>query len=769
MRILPTIIFLSFTLISFGQNQLSMKDQTYLSKEIQSYVNNLRDSLGVDDLELSDTLGWAALIQANYQAKIDKVTHAHKKSKLATPGKRVKSVKGKQFVFVGENCLGLPVDDFSFSRKELKKMAYDMFVLWRNSPGHYKNMINPKYTLGDFGFSYNPKSKMVYATQVFASRGVLIDGQLSEDGFGIYPADEDCKMKYGSFNNIVANMGNSIKLKGNDIYLHYHNKAYFDKMFPNRDDGLAIDIVTRNQFECKGSSRLDLSPVYDGVLLEPVYKNELWENNEANSDYRLITKIGELPDGFNKEQDFQFSLIIIDQGQSCMYVVPAEVPSRKYALRSIEPFMNDPAISFLSTGIVFSQEIKFEFERNRTQAVENPKIYKSDLAVSNVEIFSFTSVEGDTIINYRLHNSRAKTIKRYLKKNISFHDSVVTIVAKENWEKMYFQIHYFGLDSLISWEKDSIRKLVRSNDSTLNWDELLFEQRRSTALIHYLGELTDSSTIGDTLSMNLKTAIASRNWRLANKSLYEIFYNEFEGKDSLMFDTYVFEACLIVQPILKNALAVYSQVYYSNVHQTTVLLHTWLSKSGGLDVEEKSNLMHLYTLLSSKLINKWDLPSTRLARVIHPDKVKSLISEDFREELLLNIHLSFIQYYGQTNNKDGISRSFGFISNYFREHSLRVEDDVDLCLFFNSWSRYDLTNSYLSEKFEEGEINEDGVFLLLQTSWFYGKNIDQNLEGVGLHEKAVELNKKRYCRYIYKNFQNMRNEDVKALYCEECL
>ena len=48
-----------------------------------------------------------------------------------------------------------------------------------------------------------------------------------------------------------------------------------------------------------------------------------------------------------------------------------------------------------------------------------------------------------------------------------------------------------------------------------------------------------------------------------------------------------------------------------------------------------------------------------------------------------------------------------------------MEDDMALSLFFNNWSTYNFTIELLLKSFEEGKINEEGLFILAKTITAY--------------------------------------------------
>ncbi|MEM8907205.1 MAG: hypothetical protein AAGD05_05100, partial [Bacteroidota bacterium] len=113
--------------------------------------------------------------------------------------------------------------------------------------------------------------------------------------------------------------------------------------------------------------------------------------------------------------------------------------------------------------------------------------------------------------------------------------------------------------------------------------------------------------------------------------------------------------------------------------------------------------------------------------------------------------------------------SFDFITDYFNARALNIEDEIDLVLFFNNWSRYDLTNKYLLSKFDEGHLNEEAVYILLKTLNFYTKDNEDISDYEEVYQKAFEQNKERWCNWVDKEFQILRNKKIKAIFCQKCI
>lgn len=759
------ILLISFTLSYTGIAQLSESNVKQLRTELTNHVNQLRESLGVPPLGSDIILKKAAQMHSVYMAKTNTLSHKQRKGTYSTPAKRVRKSGSKDFEIVGENILYSTQQDFPLNKKEVSALAKEMFDSWKNSPGHYANMIDAEYTLGDFGFKTEQKRKVVFATQVFGRKGTRIEGQLSSNGFGLRPSNEDCDRFYKGKQNIIANLGNSLVIEGDKVMLYYHDKALFKQLFPGTKDGIAVDIISRNQVTCGKPNHLDMSQVYDGILLKPKYRNELLNSNIAESHYRLIAPVGNIPADLMND-DIAASVILIKNGKVCQYLIPTNVPGETYTLRKITPVIDSPKdIDLLNKGVISTQELTYNFNTGIVTPLQYPKAAKKGKGIHSIKIRSYSSVEGDSLGNIRLHHKRGERIKQNLIQQLSCSPQKITVSAHENWDKMHFQFGYLFADSLLDSTNSAIKHMIAAGDTTLPWDSLLFEQRVSKAYINYLGSF-DGLPLSKRIHLNLKTAILNDNIALANKALFEMYQHP-ENAGDLLHDGFLFDVMLEEPRLVQNASAVLSLIYSEDLFKTTEFISSWVRKSNQLSDDALFNLLNLYTLTGIQLLNEWDTPAKRLSNVIHPRKVRGLIKKDLDTELTLNLHLTFLHYFGQVNDNKGIAESFDFITDYFKNNTLDDVQTLRLGLFFNDWSMYRLTNKLLLEQRTKTPLSKENAFLLAHTISIFPDNLDNDTI-VQLHKDAAKLDTKRWCEWIQSEFQLLRNHLIKRHYCEVC-
>ena len=147
-------------------------DATLLANLINYGVNEVRQRKGVGTLEAHSILNQAALDQNNYQIQADNLTHYQNNPAKKTVKERVLSFGGK-FLAVGENVQfkGFPIRTWGASKEIITptyiEAAEELIQNWIDSPGHYKNMINPSYVYVGTAVGWNPENNAIFATQVF--------------------------------------------------------------------------------------------------------------------------------------------------------------------------------------------------------------------------------------------------------------------------------------------------------------------------------------------------------------------------------------------------------------------------------------------------------------------------------------------------------------------------------------------------------------------------------------------------------------------------
>lgn len=765
MRLLLLLFFLALYGKFFAQ--LNEKQVAALRTEIMGMVNNLRKEKGLSPLAFSDTLREAAQKHSEYMVRKHTLTHDENISKSRTPEKRVKLAGGKNFTFIGENVVQSAPVAIPIKKDALHTLATELFEAWKNSPPHYANMVRNEYTFGDFGFAYDERSRCIYGTQVFGRHGCTVPQPIAPDNsFGIREMPANTPDPFERDRYILNNFGNFISWDNDTIRYAYHNRQLFQQIISGELDGFAIDLVSRDQFLCGAPSCLDMSPVYDGILLKPVYSRELLQLNSAKSPYRIITVAGIPPEGYYGDE-FSPTLLILKNNKIYKRVFPVYAPSAPYELRPFAPHLHKGNIAMKNSGVVQTYSVYYDFSRGIPSAESLQELPEPEGEIYSVQIQSFTSIDGSEESNRKLHNQRAEFIRQHVQKELKTDAARFKTEAKENWDEMIFQFHRRSYENLAALPHDSIRYMAnnRINDD-IPWDSLLHEQRRSAAHIHYWGKWSPENDLDPLPAMNLRTAAVTKDPALANAALYEIY--PIDTELFLVLSEPIVQEFAMTEPrCVENFSAVLSKNYWYLLPFSTRFIHYWLQHTDQLNNQARINLLHLYTLVGSELLTVWDLEAERLSNVIHPHKINPLLPPQLSDELMLNLQITYVYYFGQINDYPEIEKAFNYIEPYFRERVLSPQDENDLALFYNDWTRYDLSIELLNKSRKDRRLNQDGLFILMMTACL-ADGLKDNNEYLQVHQAAIKSNRVMWCEYINTYFQLLRNDSIKELFCTQC-
>ena len=80
---------------------------------------------------------------------------------------------------------------------------------------------------------------------------------------------------------------------------------------------------------------------------------------------------------------------------------------------------------------------------------------------------------------------------------------------------------------------------------------------------------------------------------------------------------------------------------------------------------------------------------------------------------------------------------------------------------------YHMTIESLSNRFDYDELDEASTFVLVKTLTAYQSDFASE-SFLDIHKLAIKYNKKRWCDWVDEDFQNLRREGVKNLFCKTC-
>ena len=128
--------------------------------DLLALINDYRKSKGLSSLVVDSNLYKASTIQSDYMVSINQVTHKNSNIGFETPPQRIEYFYKHSYGVAGENaCTGNLYD----CALDNETPAEQIFRIWKSSPGHNHNMLNPNYTIIGLSLSRKPGFDYFYA------------------------------------------------------------------------------------------------------------------------------------------------------------------------------------------------------------------------------------------------------------------------------------------------------------------------------------------------------------------------------------------------------------------------------------------------------------------------------------------------------------------------------------------------------------------------------------------------------------------------------
>jgi len=149
---------------------------TYLEELIFERVNEVRESYNAQPLEWENRLQQAAASQAENMKDWNRVSHHQISLSKFSLSNRMKYF-GIKNQAVGENLADIYLEtpmEVNFAKepviiREYKEAADALVLSWKYSPGHFNNLVDPKFKYTGIKVQINASTKIIYAAQVFGS------------------------------------------------------------------------------------------------------------------------------------------------------------------------------------------------------------------------------------------------------------------------------------------------------------------------------------------------------------------------------------------------------------------------------------------------------------------------------------------------------------------------------------------------------------------------------------------------------------------------
>jgi hypothetical protein len=462
-------------------------------------LNKNRILFGLDEFQADKdaVLTSAATLQADYMADNQQLTLENSKKKKTT-ALRVKKFGGSKNVaeFVTKMSIGKGKSYFTY-----RKLAIDIAGKWARDSKQKELLNNPKYNIAGIGATINMVQKEIYVSVVLGNFTSYNNGAKERNSlkvpftkkqYKLKPYDnttcKDCE-KFNDYENLL----NGLTIEEGKIYLSYDYIKNLNKIIKNKKDGLAIDIIQKEQFPCAGSNILDYNLINKGVMTKRMYSKKIYKKNllKKEDPNKIKVCLGKVPAGL--DGNIELNLIIIQNKIVCKTLNRKFIEQGTIDVSKKSKFLNDtttykytpyvikPDSGMLTFKIPFEQG-KYNYKQEDIKPFLD-SLDEPDFIIKDLVISAYSSLEGSDVTNTTLQKKRAESIVLAIGERQK--DIIKTkIITSGSWEMFKVDIKKTKYDSLFSTCKTELEaKDLMMKNLLLNELEPVLKQHRFAQIV----------------------------------------------------------------------------------------------------------------------------------------------------------------------------------------------------------------------------------------------------------------------------------------------
>ncbi len=608
----------------------------------------------------------------------------------------------------------------------------------------------------------------------------------SQNHFGIvFPKtdaerNQQCQNCFQVFKQKPKEVKFSISRERNNLYFEVNDKSWFNKLFKNNGDGIAIDVVAKDRYDCELET-IDNSQIR-GKLLKPIYAQGLKKGLRKTGENSYRVHVGRITDTYlNKE--LEYNILFLNNKTLCRYYVIYDLESYPWDLLDMGMYLDTLTYSTKQIkpdrkeGFVLKHKaLKFiiPFEKNISEySPEDIKpMYDSlrltDFNIKKITIRAYSSIEGSLQRNIELQEQRANSIAKALQ-TFQKPTIITEIFSSENWVEFLKDISETKYENLKNLSKADLKsKLVGSFSKEM--EPFLKNHRKAVITLELEKKDKYKSKSADDLLMLFNTAIKQEKLSEAiilQNSIFERMNAQEISPDFLRKMT-IPNQSKFVKIFNKNS----AYKFMRDVRQSMIVYEELqeLLKLDPTNGEVKYNIIAVkFKLWRYKFIevdeNKFNNEINALSNYS--------IDQKLIARMMVNFHIVKAENLMRKRDYKNKDRSVVYINNNYKNFPLSDYDYLSLSQFFSFYANIKMSIKLLENKVSMIDTDEDLLFYYLNLT-LIDKELTQKSNYRTIMLNAINMNKERFCK-LYNSvenggvtFQLLEDEYLRGVYCENC-
>lgn len=571
-------------------------------------------------------------------------------------------------------------------------------------------------------------------------------------------------------------------IKG-EVYFSMTNETWFNKIFTQPTDGITVDIVAKDQFDCKNDPPLE-NKFPKGVFLKPVLLPELRKNLVKEFDGGVMIKLGPIPKELSGKE-IEGNFVVIRNRKICYYTNFTHIERSLWNLLDMglytdslvnrEEIQNDSTSEpkYFSYTKKITVVVPFERGRSNFRAEDIKPLYDSlNLAaysVKKIVVRSFSSVEGAYEVNVKLQQQRAenitKAIQSFQKKKIR-----MEIMSGENWVEFMQDVSSSPQKELTTLSKFEIKKKLADKTLLSELEPILSKHRKAVITI-FANERNTADDIPDKdMISSFQKAITQKDLDkaiLIQRSIFErVRDNNLPASyfDNLEIPTEkAFSRLLNDREIYKYFL---NKIYEDEAIENLKELEKLDPDNGKI----KYNICALQIVL-------WQFNDSLIDKTKLLSQIKGLSKYGIREGLikrmLVNYNIIMAEIHVKNEKYEAKDKVLFEIKENYMDKSFTDRDLLSLGKYFSQYAQYEWADEIITPRMNKLDVDEDLLFFYINLSIFTQKDFSEDTY-FNMLLNAISINNARFCRFFNPtdkggiSMQLLSKEFWKKMYCENC-
>ena len=792
------ILIFAFSLQCFAQKEIKsyiIKNKVYQSSliidpdnfipQLFEYtlideVNKIRIKKKIESFELNELLSNVAAQQAQYMAIEHIVSVEQKDKSKRSLSDRMNSVGGSSQAneLVTKTVISKRGDFFTY-----QKLAYDVAFKWFISSKSSRYLENSGFKFMGVGVSLDELGKKCYISVVLGSYLSFNEGALKREELsvpytikknGLKSYDERECRKISRYENLHL-LQNGLVVNDNKIYFQTDDLKSFKKIVRNSKDGIAVDIVSNEQYTCELTNIVDNNLFNKGYTLKKVMASKLYKNNLISGSKVRSLKyfIGDFPEDI--KGDYELNLMLIQNKHVCAnlhqsfsldggsdYSKKVQLLADTITINANYLYEPKPDTTYLSFRVPFEKK-KYTYKPNDIkpllESLNEPEFFIHELSIS-----AFSSIEGSQSENEMLQQKRAESIINAIKK-LQKSNIITSIKTSDNWDQFRHDILTTEFDTLAKMSIEQAQHYINKIDLGNRLEKILSRHRYAQIDMKVTYDISGDKEEKYVIS-EFNKAISSNNLPKA-LSIQKFIFKNILNKRYSSYSVYEqnIPKTKINAGLLMNKLWLEKFISHSDLESIYVLIKQLYNLN-------KDNEYIMFNYVYADIVLE-ELGDSRKIQDIQK-LIDNLYYSSFPKETVDALNIKFQLKIINANDKIGkvkiVDESINRLKAIVDVRDETSKSALKLAYLFIAFKEFDYAFKLLNPFVLLSDVSEDFLFTYAslcsykQERYFSDKFIE-------VLQRAKEMNPTRFCDLFngdYFSFQVFANPKVKKLKCEFC-